>query len=763
MPDSGFTEELLEILKRPEYKPVSTAIMAKVLRVPKSRLPEFRRTVTQLNERGELEIDSAGLIRRKRRANAIQGIIKRTTTGAGYLIPLNKLAGEEDIFIPPEAMRDAQTGDEVLVSVSQGRPLRPGQKRRGRIVEILQRANFNFVGSYFEKEGRGIVHVDGTTFPHPIHVGDPGAKGAQPGDKVVIEMLRFPSHTDDGEAVLVKVLGPQGKLGVDLLTVLHQFNLPDEFPEEVMQEARHQADNFDETDLLGRQDLTGDVIITIDPVDARDFDDAISLTRSEDGHWHLGVHIADVSHFIPPGSALDREAEMRGTSVYLPDRVLPMLPEIISNGLASLQQGRLRYTKSVFIEFSPEGIPVHRSFANTAIKTAKRFAYEEVFEILEHPEKPHPHVKPEVMALLKRMLDLAMLLRGRRFEAGALELTMPEVKIDFDKKHQVVGAHLVSHDVSHQIIEEFMLAANIAVAEELAERKIPFIRRSHGDPDELKLMRFAEFVKSLGLELKRPQSRRELQKLLKKAESLPARQAINYALLRSMKQAEYTVDEQGHYALSAANYCHYTSPIRRYPDLTVHRIMGLLADGKKLKALAKTDPQGLSTLAKHCSRMERRAAEAERELIKIKLLTYLSTRIGEQMSAVVTGVKEFGFYCQGIELPAEGLVPIATLAEDFYDYEATAHTLVGRRTGHQYRLGDELKVEVARVDLNRRILEFRIAGGKPGAKRGGAIAPRRTNGKGSGARTDRTGGQRKDGPRSENRKPGGRKGRPRRR
>lgn len=766
MPDPGWSEQLLDILKRPEYKPVAAAVMAKILRIPKPEVREFRQFLKTLHERGSLEIDEQGLIcpRKKNsspKSGSIQGIIKRTSSGAGYLIPLEKKAGEEDIFIPPEEMRDAQTGDEVLVSVSKGRVVRPGQKRRGRVVEILQRANFNFVGTYFEKDGRGYVQVDGTTFPKPIHVGDPGAKGAQPDEKVVIEMLRFPSYTNTGEAVLIKVLGPQGEPGVDLLTVIHEFNLPDEFPEAVLEEARRQADQFDETDLGGRRDLTGDLIITIDPVDARDFDDAISLTRSEDGHWHLGVHIADVSHFIPTGSALDREAERRGTSIYLPDRVIPMIPEIISNGLASLQQGRLRYTKSVFIEYSPQGIPVGHSFANTAIKTAKRFAYEEVLHILEHPKEKHPDLRPDVKELLFRMHDLAMILRGRRFEAGSLELTMPEVKIDFDKKHRVSGAHLVSHDVSHQIIEEFMLAANEAVAEELTNRKIPFIRRGHGDPDEVKLRAFATFVKSLGLELKRPQSRRDLQKLLKDVEELPTRQAVNYALLRSMKQAEYVVEEQGHYALAIKNYCHYTSPIRRYPDLTVHRIMGLLADGKKLKSLAKIDPEGLRSLAKHCSRVERRAQDAERELIKIKLLTYLSQRIGERMTAVVTGVKEFGFFCQGIELPAEGIVPLATLAEDFYDYDQGTHSLVGRRTGRQYRLGDKVEVEVARVDIPRRILEFRIPGGKRlSHSEGASLAPRASRRPKPGpTRNDSKGNGRK----SSARGPGGRKGRSRRR
>ena len=349
------------------------------------------------------------------------------------------------------------------------------------------RATSTFVGVYFEDGGNGFVRVDGTTFTDPIFVGDPGAKGAQPDDKVVIEMVRFPTHFQTGEAVLTTVLGARGEVGIDTLSIIHEFGLPTEFSDEVLAEAHRQADEFDETNLSGRRDLTKETIVTIDPADARDFDDAISLEQTPDGHWHLGVHIADVAHFVQPGSPLDKDARFRGTSVYLPHHVIPMLPEVISNSLASLQQGKIRYTKSAFIEYSAEGIPLHTEFANSAIRVTRRFAYEEVLPIVREPDRFKSKVAAKVRALLGRMHTLAMLLRRRRFEAGALELNLPEIKIDFDKDGRVSGAHESEHDESHQIIEEFMLAANVAVATELSDRDLTFLRRAHPDPDERKL------------------------------------------------------------------------------------------------------------------------------------------------------------------------------------------------------------------------------------------------------------------------------------
>ncbi|MGQ0635296.1 MAG: ribonuclease R [Planctomycetaceae bacterium] len=718
---SPLYQKILNALARPDYRPVTAAVLAKDLNVNKKRLKEFRETLAGLLASGQVHETKSGLLRRRAAAGLIEGTIKKTAAGAGFLIPHKRpgVAPLPDVYIAPHDLHDAHTGDEVLVQLH-GPPAREGRVR-GRIVEILQRATRTFVGTYFERDEQGWVQVDGTMINDPVFVGDPGAKGANPGDKVVFEMVRFPSHMRAGEGVLTQVLGPRGQPGVDTLSIIHEFGLPDEFPDDVLQEARTQAQQFDEDDIDGRLDLTGETIVTIDPVDARDFDDAISLTQSPNGHWQLGVHIADVPHFVPLGSALDAEAYRRGTSVYLPDRVLPMLPELLSNSLASLQQGKVRYTRSVLMEFTEEGMPVHTEFANSAIKVTRRFAYEEVMPVINEPERHKARVGAKIRQLLHRMYELAMRLRARRFAMGALELTMPEVKIDFDRQGKVSGAHVVPHDPSHQIIEEFMLAANMAVARALDDREISFMRRVHADPEEVKLRALAEFVTTLGYPLKRYQSRPDLQRLLDQVRGSPHMHAVNYALLRSLKQAQYSPETLGHYALAAEHYCHFTSPIRRYPDLTVHRLIDRLIAGELHRS--PEGPVELAAAAEHCSRTERRAEQAERELVKVKLLTYMSGRIGETYDAVITGVADFGFFCQALEVPAEGLVQVTTLDDDHYYFDQAAHTLVGRRSGRTYRLGDKTRVVVARVDVDRRQLDFRLAASRAGraVERGEAI------------------------------------------
>jgi ribonuclease R len=682
----------------------------------------------------------------------IVGAFRRMEAGFGFVRPegTQRVEGRDaDIFIPANAAGDAASGDTVSVKISQrGR----GGKMEGRIIDVVTRATNRFVGTYFEQGGMGMVQIDGKLFTQPIYVGDPGAKGVRHDDKVVIEMVRFPSHVHDGEGVIVEVLGNRGLPGVDTLSIIHEYSLPGPFAEDALEEARAQAEKFDESigtesSGLHRQDLTSETIITIDPVTARDFDDAISLTQINDhlgnpGHWILGVHIADVSHFVQPKTALDREAKDRATSVYLPDRVIPMLPEIISNNLASLQPDRVRYAITARIEFTADGTPIGTEVFKSAIKSRRRFTYEEVDEYLlarglVEPKTPPATLKvsraakqsgppsvfsnltPEVDALLSRMFTLAMKLRERRFRRGALELNRPELEIDLDKDGRVTGAHLEINTESHQIIEEFMLAANEAVAEKLFDDELIFLRRVHGTPDPRKLKALTAFVGELGIKTDSLESRFALQKLLKDIEGDPREHAINYATLRSMQRAVYSPEEEGHFALASDCYCHFTSPIRRYPDLTVHRLFDDLAQGKKpVQSL-----EALLILGDHCSDREQRATEAERELNKVKLLNYFADKIGTEMNGYITGVESFGLFVTGSEIPAEGFIPIAALSDDYYRYDRAGHVIHGLRSGNSYRLGDPVRVAVAAVDVDRRQLDFRLLG-RIGKSRGPAATGR---------------------------------------
>ena len=696
-----FEETILTLVAREDYKPITMKAMSRRFEISGEDYPAFRTTVKQLIKDGKLDIGKDKTLSRAAVKGAIVGTFRRGKRGFGFVRPHRSEGRANDIFIPPDAGKDASTGDEVAVKIVK-RSRTPGQNHEGRVLRVLARASGNFVGTYFESDDAGFVKIDGTTFQSPIHVGDPGAKGAKAGDKVTIEMVRYPSPDMEGEGVITELLGARGQPGVDTLSIIRAFNIPDVFDEETLDDARHQARKYQEDDVTGRTDLRSVLTVTIDPASARDFDDAISLSRDAKGYWSLAVHIADVSHFVRPGTALDRTARKRGTSVYLPDRVLPMLPEILSNSLASLQQGHPRYTMTAFLEFNAEGVRTDMRFARSVINVDQRFTYEHAFAAMSEPAKTIEGVAPEIHALLGQMLELARILRRRRFERGALELNMPEVEVELGDQGQVTGAHLASDDESHQVIEEFMLAANEAVAEFLTERHVAFLRRGHADPEPRKLCQFADFVRSLGLVLDQPESRFELQRVLRETADLPERHAVHFGLLRSLKQANYTPEREGHYALASQDYCHFTSPIRRYPDLQVHRQLALILEGHK----PRSDEDELAVLAEHCNRTERRAEAAEREVVKVKLLTHLEGRIGEKFHAVITGVEDFGLFAQLVELPIDGMLHVTSLADDFYYLEAETHTLIGRRKGTRFRLGDRIEVRVAHVDVDRRQLDL---------------------------------------------------------
>ncbi|MCL2119883.1 MAG: VacB/RNase II family 3'-5' exoribonuclease [Planctomycetaceae bacterium] len=670
--------------------------------------------------------------------NFIVGTFRQTEFGNGFVRPRFDAHGDEplpaDIFIPAEQSRDVASGDTVVVEITFD-PKRDSGKRRfkeskrrrsdsaegefnapvGKIVEILERDTMRFVGTYDCDDNVAVVEVDGKLFRTPIYVGDPTACPARSGDKVVIDMVRFPTHTRYGEGVVVEVLGPHGTPELDTQLIIHQFGLPTEFPGDVIKAAQEQAAQFDDTILPDRYDATGETTLTIDPADARDFDDAVSLTKLECGHWRLGVHIADVAHFVQAGLPIDSEAKQRGTSVYLPDKVIPMLPEVISNSLASLQPDKVRFTKSVWIEMTEDGIPVDVEVKRSAIRSDARLNYDEVTEFLADPKPFRKKLAPDVFRLLSDMYELAMILRNRRLGRGALELTMPEIKLLLDDDGKVCGSKLVEHLPSNQIIEEFMLAANEAVASYLEGKGLLFLRRVHAMPSYRKMKQFSQFVKSLGVSTVSPdmllESRFEIQALLERIKGRPEEAAINYALLRSMQKAVYSPAEDGHYALASSCYCHFTSPIRRYPDLTVHRLLDQLLFGKK----PRNDARALFLLGEHCSQCERTAEAAERELIKLKLINYLATKIGTQMTGVVTGVERYGFFVQGEEIPAEGLVRIRSLEGRYY-YDADSISLIGTR-GPTFRLGDRVVIEIVDANPNTRRIDYRFVRLAPAVKK----------------------------------------------
>ena len=746
-------ERILDLVHQKNYQPLKPKAIAKKLKLVDEER-EVKRCIKRLVHKGQLRFGSKHMVLRapmdskgkpknpkadstgkKVKSNELVGRFRKAAAGFGFVTPEDSVATDrsEDIFIPQMKTLDAADLDTVRIRFSKGNSGRTS----GQVLEVVARHTNRFVGSYKESNGLGIVIVDGNRFDTGVLVGDASAKNGRAGDKVVIEMVNFPSGQEPGEGVIVKVLGDRGEPGIDTQSIIYQYGLPQEFPENVLEDARKQAAAFDEDDIGDRTDFTDTTVVTIDPKTARDFDDAISLEELDNGHWELGVHIADVSHFVPKRSDLDDEAYARATSIYLPDKVIPMLPEIISNNLASLQPHRVRYCMTAIIEFTPEGVPVHTELHRGAIKSAHRFTYEDIDEYLENDKPWKKKLTPPVFELVRNMHTLAMTMRKRRMDGGSINLVLPEVKIDLDEDGKVAGAHTVDNTESHQVIEEFMLAANEAVATHMWDLKLPYMRRIHAQPTEQKLKALTEFVQALGIDCDSLQDRFELKRVVEESEGRPEAHAIHFAVLRSMQKAVYGPDEIGHFALNSENYCHFTSPIRRYPDLIIHRMVGALIDGKRPDA----NVERLAMLGKHCSELEKRASDAERDLTKLKLLNFLADRVGEKMDGIITGVESFGVFVQGIEIPAEGLIPLDSLPMDSYRYERNTRTLSGHKAANQFRLGDRVGVKIAFIDPDQRILEFELSSLRPSnskRKSSGSDGPKNKSGKKSDKTSDRS-------------------------
>lgn len=742
------TDRLLRLVHSAEYRPLKPKRLAAALELDQDGYRELRRVIKQLVIEGRLVYGGNHLVMPAmvvdgRADETLRGTFRRAMGGGfGFVRP--SLGGAdadsdvpEDVFVPPGATGGALEGDLVEVRIAPGR--RGGVE--GEVVEVLQRARRQFTGTFRNRPNQehaglvdgAVVYLDGVHYEVPLSVGDVRGLPLEDDDKIFVEVVRYPGPGDQvGEVVILERLGSSKNPAIDTLTIMRQYGLPDEFSELVLEEARRRADEFDDQTVpADRRDLTDLLTVTIDPFDARDFDDAISLQR-ESGRWRLWVHIADVSHFVQPGGAIDEEARRRGTSVYLPDRVIPMIPEIISNHLASLQPERMRLVKTVEIEMLDDLTITHSEVHNAVIRSDKRFNYEQIDQYLATPEEFQKSWGKEICGLVDHMHRLAMQMRKRRFRAGSLSMDMPDIKLLLDRSGKVKGAHLAENTESHQIIEEFMLAANQAVATWLDDQELNFLHRIHAPPERRKLRQLSAFVKDLGLGIDHVESRFEIQAVLDKVAGTPLENAVNFAVLKSMSKAVYGPHREGHYALDMEHYCHFTSPIRRYPDLSVHRLVQKLIEGHSTPDDSFAE---LVKLGHECSDAERNAAQAERELIELKLLHFLKKKKGETLGAVISRVFADGLHARCLKLPVDGFVPVATLPRDQYRFERRGQMLVGFKEGNRFRLGDQLVVRVGRVDLQDRQLYLEVvknesvSGGKSSPKKSAPTGRKSTSGR----------------------------------
>ncbi len=698
-------EKVLKLLGQTSYVPLDAPGLAKKLRLGRQHLDELKSLLKRLETQGRIARIRHDRYTLPMDADLIAGRILITRSGGGILQPEDPRLPR--LLIPAEATGTALHLDRVLVR-REARPDLPPEEEerepRGKVIRILERARTEVVGTLQKTPQFLYIIPDDPRIPHDIYVTrERGAKGAPPvGEKVVVEMTEWPSRHNNPEGRIVEVLGKRDAPGVDMVSVLRQYQLPTGFPSAVRREAAAIPGEVRREDLAGRKDCRWQAVVTIDPDDAKDFDDAFFLQR-DGNHWKLWVHIADVSHYVKPGTALDREARQRGNSTYLVDRVVPMLPESLSNGLCSLNPNVDRLTKCAEFLLGNDGTVMRTDFYSAVIHSRRRFTYREALRILER--RPTDGVEE----MLRAANTLAGRIRQRRNRGGSLDLDMPEYKIRLDEKGHFLRTDKVEHDISHQLIEELMLLANEAVARRVKQLRRPSLYRIHESPDPDRLKELQAEMRRSGIRSGNLSQPHELQQLLKKIKAHPAASVLQIQVLRAMKRARYAVEPLGHYGLAKDDYTHFTSPIRRYADLVVHRS---LFENTKLLRLA------LNETADHISFTERNSADAEESSRMIKVMLHLDQQLksGERhvYEGVITEVRNFGFFVEVTDLGVSGMVRVSRLDDDFYQYDPVNSRLMGRRKRRVFKLGDRIQVQVFEVDFFKKQVNFRLPkGGAP--------------------------------------------------
>ena len=699
-------EKILKLLGRKDYVPSNIPQLLKGLQLSPRQQQELQETLRKLEGSGQVLRTKGNRYLQAREAGLVAGVIKINRQGKGFLQPDDP--GAREIVVPESATSTALHGDRVLVRpevrAARGRP-ETRQDQTGAVVRILERKRTQIVGTLQRSRQFLYVIPDDPRLPHDIYVPAPRDVGrpANPGDKVVVELGDWQSRHTNPEGEIIEVLGPPDEEGVDMLSVLRQYQLALHFPKPVLEEANAIAgrtpDGPSPEECDGRVDCRAHDVVTIDPDDAKDFDDAICLERAAANRWRLWVHIADVSHYVKPGSALDDEARKRGNSTYLVDRVIPMLPEALSNELCSLKPDVDRLTKCAEFLLADDGKVIETKFYPAVIRSKRRFTYKEAFQRLgQEPAS-------KIDRMLHQASGLAQKVRRARFRAGALDLDFPETKIRLDAQGKVAALEKVENDISHQLIEEFMLLANEAVATRLMSARIPAVYRIHESPSPQRLQEYREDVLSHHIPCGNLDQRAEIQKLMQRLNKLPIGPALKIGFLRSLMRARYAIEPVGHYGLNKAKYTHFTSPIRRYADLVVHR--ALFKSGAPAKSL--------KGIADHISETERNSADAERDSKEVKLFAFLKQQIKSGQLhpylALVIDVRNFGFFVDVPDLGLSGLVHLSSMGDDFYVFDSARSQLTGRRTRRVIKLGDRVTVEIDKVDTFKKQVDFRLTKG----------------------------------------------------